>query len=118
MDEKNNENRAHTQVIMQLIYEPMVAHKTGRYPLEKILNRFPSNERSKIKEGIDAVIEIGIFLMDQGDICLTNQSELFLQVLFTLQQSPDSVPENIKTNSRVVAWLAAIDSDSRLTPPN
>lgn len=70
MKDNLRENEMWTQTILHLVHEPMVAFKVGRYPVGKIINQLPVNERRKIKEGIDAVTELGFFVMDGSDICL------------------------------------------------
>lgn len=97
----------------------MVANKTGRYPVNQIINQFPANERAKVKEGIDALIEMSIFAIDGRDICITNRSEGLLQVVNHIVGKPtNDVEEMLKTSPAISSILASINSDIRFVPPS
>ncbi len=96
----------------------MVANKTGRHPLGQILYQFPADERAKVKEGIDAFIEMNIFVIDGRDICITNRSESLLQVINHIVGKPaDEVEEMLKTSPTISSILAMINNDIRFAPP-
>ena len=117
MKSNTTENEMWTQTILFFVHEPMVAFKVGRYPVGKIINQFPVDERGKIKEGIDAVTELGFFVMDGGDICLTDKGEALYEWLSKVSQmSADERLEIKKAYPKSDSMLAAIERDSRLTP--
>lgn len=113
-----SENEIWTQTVLFFVHEPMVAFKCGRYPVNKIINQFPVVERRKIKESIDAVVELGFFVMEGSDIQLTDKGEMLFQALFEVsQKSADERHELAITAPKFAALLTAIQLDSRLTPP-
>ncbi|MBK8401426.1 MAG: hypothetical protein IPL29_10360 [Propionivibrio sp.] len=118
MDYQLTENQTWVQTLIFIVYQPMVANKVGRYPLSQIISQFPANERTKVKLGIDGLIELSIFVMDGRDICITNKSEALLQGLSHIVGKPaDAVEDMLKTSPAFSATLAAINSDSRFAPP-
>lgn len=118
MDYQPTENQTWVQTLLFIVYQPMVANKVGRYPLSQIISQFPVNERSKVKLGIDGLIELSIFVMDGRDICITNKSEALLQGLNHIVGKPAEVVENmLKTSPAFSSTLATINSDSRFAPP-
>ncbi|MBI2286086.1 MAG: hypothetical protein HYU79_01245 [Nitrosomonadales bacterium] len=113
------ENEIWTQTILFFVHEPMVVFKVGRYPVSKIINQFPIAERRKVKEGIDAVTELGFFVMDENDICLTDKGETLFEVLSqVIQLSVAERLELAKTHPRIASLLTSIGRDSRLMPPS
>ena len=119
MDYQLTENQTWAQTLLFIVYQPMVANKTGRYPLAQIVNQFPANERAKVKEGIDALIEMKIFAIEGRDICITNRSEGLLQVINHIPGKPaDAVEEMLKTSPAISSTLATINNDIRFSPPS
>lgn len=118
MDYQLSEHQTWVQTLLFIVYQPMVANKVGRYPLTQIISQFAANERAKVKLGIDALIEMSIFVMDGRDICITNQSEALLQGLNHIVRKPaDAVEEMLKTAPAFSSTLSAINNDSRFAPP-
>lgn len=120
MEMKDNatENETWTQAVLFFIHQPMVALKVGRYPVAKIIDQFPVDERGRIKESIDAVKELGFFVIDESDIQLTDKGETLFELLPSLcQLSADKRLELEKTHPRAASLLTAIACDSRLSPP-
>lgn len=118
MKDNATENETWTLAILTFVHLPMVALKVGRYPVAKIINQFPVNEREKIKEGIDAVEKLGFFVIDGNDIQLTDKGETLFEMLPQLcQLSADERLELVKASPRVASLLTAIERDSRLSPP-
>lgn len=114
-----SENEIWTQTVLFFVHEPMVAFKCGRYPVDKIINQFPVIERRKIKESIDAVVELGFFVMVGSDIQLTDKGEMLYQSLFEVsRKSADERNELAKTAPMFAALLTTIQQDSRLNPPS
>lgn len=106
------------QALIFIVYQPMIALKTGRYPISNIINQYPVNERNNIREGIDALIELDLFAMDGNDICITNRSEGFVKGIdYMVKHSADDARDIAKIDPVFASILAAIERDSRLTPP-
>lgn len=119
MDYQLTENQTWVQMLLFLVYQPMVANKTGRYPLAQIIHQFPSNEQTKIKDGIDALIEMNVFVMDGRNICITEKSESLLKGLDHIVGKPaDAVEEMLKTLPAFSSVLATINKDGRFAPPS
>lgn len=119
MDYQLTENQTWVQVLMFFVYQPMVANKTGRYPLAQIINQFPVHEKTRVKLGIDALIEMNIFVMDGKDICITAKSESLLKALDHIVGKPaDAVEEMLKKLPEFSSLLATINKDSRFAPPS
>lgn len=119
LDYQLTENQTWAQTLLFVVYQPMVANKTGRYPLAQIVNQFPTNERAKVKEGIDALIEMQIFAIEGRDICITNRSEGLLQVINHIVGKPaDAVEEMLKTSPAISSTLTMINNDIRFSPPS
>jgi len=96
----------------------MVAHKVGRYSMDKILSQFPVNERGKIKQGIEATIELEFFVLDGGDVCLTDKGEKLFEVLSNVSKASNVERlEMKKLYPKTASLLDSINHDSRLTPP-
>lgn len=119
MDYQLTENQTWAQVLLFIVYQPIVANKTGKYPLSEIISQFPVNERAKVKQGIDALIEMHIFVMDGRDICITNKSESLFQGLEHIAGKPAEAVEDMlrKTAPAFSSLLATINNDSRFAPP-
>lgn len=118
LKDKATENETWTLAILFIVHEPMVAFKVVRYPVAKIIDQFPVDERGKIKESIDAVEELGFFVIDKNDIQLTDKGETLFEMLPQLcQQSADERLELAKKYPGAASLLTAIGRDSRLSPP-
>ncbi len=118
MDYQPTENQIWAQTLLFMVYQPMVANKTGRFPLSKIINQFPENEREKIKQGIDALVEMSIFVADGTDIYITNMSEAMFQGLHYISGKPtDEVEDILRKSPAFSSALDTINSDSRFAPP-
>lgn len=118
MDYQHTENQIWAQTLLFMVYQPMVANKTGRFPLRQIINQFPLNERAKIKQGIDALIEMSIFVADGRDICITKMSEAMYQGLNYISGKPaDEVEDILRKSPAFSSALDTINSDSRFAPP-
>lgn len=117
MDYQHTENQIWAQTLLFMVYQPMVANKTGRFPLSQIINQFPLNERAKIKQGIDALIEMSIFVADGRDICITTMSEAMYQGLNYISGKPaDEVADILRKSPAFSSALDTINSDSRFAP--
>lgn len=107
---------AHT--LLFIVYQPMVANKTGRYPLQKIISQFQNYERVKVRQGIEALVELGIFVMQESDVCITNISEGIFQGLGDIAGRPAAeVEQELKAAPAFMGLLTAIDNDVRFAPP-
>jgi hypothetical protein len=95
VDYQLTENQTWAQILLFFVYQPMVANKAGRYPLIQIIHQFPVDERAKVKQGIDALIEMNIFLMAGTDICITNKSESLLKGLAHIDGKPADAVEDM-----------------------
>lgn len=117
------DNQLQVQMLMHIVYMPMVALKVGKYPLNKIISQYLlvgqlSNEEQKhIKDGIQALVDLGIFAQIDNDICITNISEELLKIFdnFSLG-TVEQVNQELKSSPKVQALFDAIEHDARLIP--
>jgi hypothetical protein len=117
------ENQIQVQVLMQIVYMPMIALKVGKYPLIKIISQhllasqLSAEEQKHTKDGIKALVELGIFAQDGNDICITNLSEGFIGIFdnFSLG-TEEQVHEELKSAPKIQAIFSAIERDARLRP--
>ena len=108
---------------MQIVYMPMIALKVGKYPLNKIISQhllaseLSVEEQKHTKDGIKALVELGIFAQDGNDICITNLSGGFIGIFdnFSLG-TVEQVHEELKNAPKIQAIFKAIEHDSRLSP--
>ena len=112
-----SENLMWTEVLLCLIWQPMVLARSTRIPLKQVLNGLSFEEGEKIQEGIDAIVSIKLCIMDGSDICKTQKGEIFAAFLTALSASADSVDENAYDHPIITPILEAIERDSRLIPP-
>lgn len=119
MDYQLTDNQIWVGALLFIVYQPMVANKTGRYPLAQIISGFPENERAEVKHGIDALIEMNVFAMSGKDICITTMSESLFEALNHINGKPaDAVEDMLKKHPAFSSLLARINADDRLAPPS
>lgn len=112
------ENETWVQALLLFVYQPMVASKSGRFPLTQIAEQFSADEQPKFVQGIDALVEMNILVIDGKDICITNISEALLQLLHSMAlQTEDEFQEMIQSRAVFSSMLAQINNDARLAPP-
>jgi hypothetical protein len=117
------ENQMHVQLLLHAVYMPMVALKIGKYPLNEIINQhillgqLSAGEQGHIKDGIKALVELGIFVQDGNDICITNLSEGFMEVFDNFSVGTvEQVQKELKNAPKLQAIFNAIERDVRLNP--
>jgi hypothetical protein len=108
---------------MHIVYMPMIALKVVRYPLNKIISQnilvsqLSIEEQKHIRNGIEALVELGIFVQDRNDICLTNFSEGLIKIYdnFSLGTA-EQVNEELKSSPKVQSVFDTIERDYRFSP--
>ncbi len=119
METRKEEIRAWVQVLLFIVYQPMVAAKSVQFPLNKIISQLSTQEKDKVTQGISALIELEIFVMDGNDICITEHSEWLLRVLDYLSgKSEKEIQDELKKHPKLATFMTTILSDHRLSPPS
>lgn len=73
MDYQLTENQTWAQILFFIVYQPIVANKTGKLPIKQGDRRsFPVNERAN-QARYRSIIEMSICVMDGRDICITDK---------------------------------------------
>lgn len=96
----------------------MVAQKVGRAPLEPMIAGCTTPERVKLRKGIAALADLEILVLERGEVCITNRSEMLFQGLENLSLGTvQEVEESLRDAPKFALLLKRIDEDPRLAPP-
>lgn len=117
MSEPLSEIQTWAFALLTMVYQPMIARKTGRFPLDQILLQYPADDREKLRQGVEALVDLNILAREGRDICITNRSEALLQGLGELASwSRGAAVQFLESAPALSSILGQIDKDLRLDP--